>query len=78
MSEKSFSNYLDTAGLSDVDFIIRTSGEQRISNFLLWQSAYAEFYFCPALWPDFDEKMLLDALICFSNRNRTKGYTHLQ
>ena len=78
VSEKSFSSYLDTAGLSDVDLIIRTSGEQRISNFLLWQSAYAEFYFCPTLWPDFDEKKLVDALISFSKRNRTKGYTRFK
>lgn len=75
--EKEFSQYLDTAGLPDVDLIIRTSGEQRISNFLLWQSAYAEFYFCKALWPDFNERELFRALINFSKRNRTKGNSHI-
>ena len=76
IKENEFSQYLDTAGLSDVDLVIRTSGEQRISNFLLWQSAYAEFYFCTTLWPDFDEKEFFYALINFSQRTRTKGVSH--
>ncbi len=76
ITKKEFANYLDTAGLADVDLIIRTSGEQRISNFLLWQSAYAEFYFCKTLWPDFDEWEFFLALMDFARRNRTKGYYH--
>lgn len=76
IKEAEFSSYLDTANLPDVDLIIRTSGEQRISNFLLWQSAYAEFYFCKTLWPDFGEAEFYNALIEFSKRNRTKGYAH--
>jgi undecaprenyl diphosphate synthase len=77
LTEEEFSNHLDTAGLPDVDLIIRTSGEQRISNFLLWQSAYAEFYFCKTLWPDFNEQEFYNALVDFSKRNRTKGYSRI-
>lgn len=64
---------LDTAGLPDPDLIIRTSGEQRISNFLLWQAAYAEFVFLPVLWPDFDEAALDLALQDFAQRKRRFG-----
>ena len=64
---------LYTAGIPDPDFIIRTSGEERISNFLLWQSAYAEYYFTKVLWPDFDESELRKALVEFGKRKRRFG-----
>ncbi|MBV1707586.1 MAG: isoprenyl transferase [Hyphomicrobiales bacterium] len=64
---------LDTAGVPDPEVIIRTSGEQRLSNFLLWQAAYAEFVFLPALWPDFDEAMFAAALDEFRLRTRRFG-----
>ncbi len=73
LSEETFGSYLDTADLPDPDLIIRTSGEQRISNFLLWQAAYAEFYFTETLWPDFDEKELLLALLDYQGRQRRFG-----
>ena len=56
ITEETFSSYLDTRGIPDPDMIIRTSGEQRLSNFLMWQSAYSEFYFPEVLWPDFNRK----------------------
>ncbi len=68
-----FSNYLFTAGMPDPDLLIRTSGEMRISNFLIWQSSYAEWYITQTLWPDFNRDELLKALISFSNRNRRYG-----
>lgn len=64
---------LDTAGLPDPDLLIRTSGEQRISNFLLWQAAYAELYFTPVLWPDFDKKELEKAVEAYRSRDRRYG-----
>jgi len=64
---------LDTAGLPELDLLIRTSGEVRLSNFLLWQSAYAELLFTPVLWPDFDEKAFGDALEQFAARQRRFG-----
>ena len=64
---------LDTAGLSPLDLLIRTSGEVRLSNFLLWQSAYAELLFTPVLWPDFDEQAFRDALDQFAARQRRFG-----
>lgn len=64
---------LDTASLPPVDLIIRTSGEQRLSNFLLWQAAYAEMWFTPVLWPDFDEAVLRDAAESFAARERRYG-----
>ncbi|MCX7911615.1 MAG: isoprenyl transferase [Dehalococcoidales bacterium] len=73
ISEELFARYLYTAGLPDVDLVIRTSGELRISNFLLWQSAYSEFYFTPVLWPDFDEEELEQALLAYSRRQRRFG-----
>ncbi len=75
LREEHLATHLDTAGLPDPDLIIRTSGEQRISNFLLWQAAYAELYFTEVLWPDFDEKELLLALIDFQGRQRRFGLT---
>src|SRR5690606_21415253 len=64
---------LDLAGVPDPDLIIRTSGEQRLSNFLLWQAAYAELVFLPVLWPDFDEATFDEALAEFSRRERRYG-----
>ena len=78
LTEEQFSSHLDTAGLPDPDLIIRTSGEKRISNFLLWQSAYAELYFTDVLWPDFDEKELLTALLDYQRRQRRFGLTEEQ
>ena len=73
IDEARFNAALDTAGLPDVDLLIRTSGEQRISNFLLWQAAYAEFYFTDVLWPDFDKAELICALDAFKARQRRYG-----
>lgn len=73
VTEKEFEEALYTAGIPDPDFIIRTSGEERISNFLLWQSAYAEYYFTKVLWPDFDESELRKALVEFGKRKRRFG-----
>jgi undecaprenyl diphosphate synthase len=78
VTEEQFAARLDTAGLPDPDLIIRTSGEKRISNFLLWQSAYAEFYFTDVLWPDFDEKELLAAFLDYQRRQRRFGLTEEQ
>ena len=64
---------LDTAELPPVDLIIRSSGEQRLSNFLLWQAAYAEMWFTPVLWPDFDEAVLREAIEAFAQRERRYG-----
>ena len=73
ISLESFSSYLDSSPLGPVDLLIRTSGELRISNFLLWSLSYAELYFCDALWPDFDERDLEAALEAFASRNRRFG-----
>ena len=73
ISEQLFSQYLYTRDLPDPDLLIRTSGEKRISNFLLWQLSYAEFYFTDALWPDFDETEFKRALADFQNRDRRFG-----
>lgn len=78
MNEDIFSAYLDTAGLPDPDLIIRTSGEKRISNFLLWQAAYAELYFTDTLWPDFEEQNLLEAILDYQGRQRRFGLTQDQ
>ena len=64
---------LYTAGLPDPDLLIRTGGEQRLSNFLIWQSAYAEFYFCETLWPDFGPAAFDAALLEFARRQRRFG-----
>ena len=66
-------SYLDTRGIPDPDLVIRTSGEQRLSNFLLWQSAYAEFVFVEEHWPDFDREILERAIDLYSNRDRRFG-----
>lgn len=71
--EEVFASCLDTADIPDPDLLIRTSGELRISNFMLWQSAYTEFYFTDVLWPDFDRKDFDKALEAFSMRERRMG-----
>jgi len=75
IDEQTFEEQLDTAGLPSVDMVIRTSGEQRMSNFLLWQSAYAEYFFEPAPWPDFSEDMFAQLLKKYSSRERRFGRT---
>jgi undecaprenyl diphosphate synthase len=66
-------NHLTTRGSPAVDLLIRTSGEQRVSNFLLWQIAYSEIYFCPTLWPDFSQAELFEALLAYQQRERRFG-----
>ncbi len=73
IDEKVFSQYLYTTDIPDPDLIIRTGGEMRLSNFLIWQSAYAEIYFTSVLWPDFDRKEINKALIAYSQRQRRFG-----
>jgi undecaprenyl diphosphate synthase len=73
LDEELFSSYLFTAGLADPDLVIRTSGELRISNFLIWQAAYAEYYPTPALWPDFSRQDLYEAIVSFNKRERRFG-----
>ncbi len=73
VTEERFGDFLHTAGLPDPDLLIRTGGEMRISNFLLWQAAYTEFYFTPVLWPDFDDKMFMEAIEAFRSRQRRFG-----
>ncbi len=75
ITEEIFSSRLDTSGVPDPDLVIRTSGELRISNFLLWQSAYAEFAFTDVLWPDFGKPEFLRALDEYSRRHRRFGLT---
>ena len=73
ISEDTVSKYLDTADLPDPDLMIRTSGEQRLSNYLWWQLAYAEFYFTPVAWPDFHGEELRKAVEAYENRDRRYG-----
>jgi undecaprenyl diphosphate synthase len=73
VDETVFANYLYSAGLPDPDLIVRTAGEMRLSNFLIWQAAYAEYYSTPTLWPDFDKAELYNALLAFSQRQRRFG-----
>ncbi len=73
IDEAYFNGMLDTADIPDPDLLIRTSGEQRISNFLLWQLAYTEFYFTDVLWPDFNKKELKKAIEYYENRDRRFG-----
>lgn len=75
INDISFSKELSTCGLPDPELMIRTSGEQRISNFLLWQSSYAELVFLPVLWPDFSKEHLEDAILQYQNRERRMGKT---
>ncbi|WP_438972151.1 isoprenyl transferase [Polaribacter sp.] len=78
IDENTINNHLYTFNLPDVDLMIRTSGEQRISNFLLWQMAYAELYFTDVLWPDFRQEHFYDAIIEYQNRERRFGKTSEQ
>ena len=73
LSDEIINQYLDTAGLPEPELIIRTSGEHRVSNFLMWQTAYSEFVFSDVLWPDFTRKNLEDAIIEFRKRDRRFG-----
>ena len=73
VTDEAVSKYLYTAGVPDPDLVIRTSGELRISNFLIWQAAYAEWYFTPVYWPDFNREELLAALTEFNQRERRYG-----
>lgn len=73
ITEEMFSSYLDTAGIPDPDLLIRTSGEERLSNYLMWQLAYTEFYFSDLLWPDFDKKELIRAIEKYNGRERRFG-----
>ena len=75
INDISFSKELSTYGLPDPELMIRTSGEQRISNFLLWQISYAELVFLPVLWPDFSKEHLEDAILQYQNRERRMGKT---
>lgn len=75
VSEEDISNLLDTSGTPDPDLIIRTSGEKRLSNFLIWQSAYSEFYFTNTLWPDFTREEFLEAIHEYRMRDRRFGRT---
>ena len=73
ITEDMISDELDTCGIPDPDLLIRTGGEERISNFLLWQTAYSELYFCDAAWPDFNKAELEKAIDAFNNRERRYG-----
>ena len=73
INEEKFASYLDTADIPDPDLLIRTSGEMRLSNYLLWQLAYSEFYFTDTPWPDFHEKELRQAVEAYSSRDRRYG-----
>ncbi len=73
VDESLFSEYLDTRGIPDPDLLIRTSGEQRLSNYLLWQSAYTEFYFTDIYWPDFNKDELIKAIEYYNSRDRRFG-----
>ena len=73
ITESVFASYLDTADIPDPDLLIRTCNEQRISNFLLWQLAYTEFYFTPVPWPDFTKEELIKAVEAYNHRDRRYG-----
>ncbi len=73
IDESLFSHHLSTVNIPDPEFLIRTSGESRLSNFLLWQLAYAEFYFTPIYWPDFDKAQFYNAILSYQNRERRFG-----
>ena len=73
IDESCFENYLDTARVPDPDLLIRTSGEQRLSNFLMWQLAYTEFYFTDVAWPDFHKAELVQAIEKYNQRDRRYG-----
>lgn len=73
ISDPVYESYLDTHGIPDPDLLIRTSGEQRLSNYLLWQMAYTEFYFTDVLWPDFTKEELVKAVEQYNRRDRRYG-----
>lgn len=73
VDEEEFASYLDTAGIPDPDLMIRTSGELRLSNYLLWQLAYSEFYITDCLWPDFNQEELEKAIVAYNSRERRFG-----
>jgi len=73
IDEENFANYLSTSGVPDPELLIRTSGEQRISNFLLWQMAYTEFFITDVLWPDYRKNNLYEAIVSYQNRERRFG-----
>lgn len=76
IDENCFSGFMKTAGMPDPELLIRTSGEKRISNFLLWQLAYSEFYFVNKFWPDFGKEDLYEAIVSYQSRNRRFGKTN--
>ena len=78
ITEQTISDNLQTAGMPDPELLIRTGGEQRISNYLLWQIAYSELYFCDTFWPDFDEDCLHKAIASYQQRQRRYGLTEAQ
>lgn len=78
ITEDMIRNHLDAEDMPDVDLVIRTSGEKRLSNFLIWQSAYSELYFSDKLWPDFDEEEFMKAIEYFNTRERNFGYAREQ
>ena len=78
ITEQTISDHLWTSFMPDPDLLIRTGGELRISNYLLWQCAYSEFYFCDTYWPDFDEEELYKAIVNYQNRQRRFGKTEAQ
>ena len=78
ITSETISNYLYTAGLADPDLLIRTGGEARLSNFLLWQASYSEIYFTDIMWPDFKKQQFLEAIADFQNRERRFGKTGAQ
>ena len=78
ISDEMFGKYLDTAGMPDPDLLIRTGGEERISNFLLWQCAYTEFVFVPEFWPDFSANIFGRAIAEFNSRERRFGGVKVQ
>ena len=78
LTEQNFEKHLDTSFMPDPDLLIRTGGELRISNYLLWQIAYSELYFCDTYWPDFDEADLHKAIASYQNRQRRFGKTEAQ
>lgn len=73
LDDAKYASYLDTADIPDPDLMIRTSGEERLSNYLMWQHAYSEFYFTKVPWPDFKKKDLLDAIRAYTSRDRRYG-----